>query len=408
MKKICFFIPVYFITLNLYAQFNLFDKVQNKVNDRANQKVDEGIDKGLDETENGIKNSAKKKDNDKSNADKNAKNNNQNNDNSTAETSKTQDNIKAYNNYDFIPGEKILFEDNFADSPDGEFPPHWDLISGQAVVNKVVDKPAFCFTDGNYAIAKPVMKTENYLTDPFTAEFDFYIPGGGNNPLIFFKTSNDDENTKALSFGEELKTNYFTNELSGKYPGPGEDLFYNKWHHAAVAYKGGQMKCYIDQYRVLVIPKCGFVPEAVKFGGIGAQDIPLTISNVRIATGGAMNMLNKIMTDGKFITHAITFDVNKSTIKPESMGFLNEFAKFLKDNSSLKLEIDGHTDSDGADDKNMKLSQSRADAVKTQLISMGIDGSRFTTKGFGKTKPISDNNTIEGKANNRRVEFIKM
>jgi outer membrane protein OmpA-like peptidoglycan-associated protein len=79
----------------------------------------------------------------------------------------------------------------------------------------------------------------------------------------------------------------------------------------------------------------------------------------------------------------------------------------MKDNPDIKFEIGGYTDSDGDDAYNMTLSQQRADAVKTQLTSMGIDASRLTTKGYGETKPISDNKTPEGKANNRRVEFVK-
>jgi outer membrane protein OmpA-like peptidoglycan-associated protein len=90
------------------------------------------------------------------------------------------------------------------------------------------------------------------------------------------------------------------------------------------------------------------------------------------------------------------------------MGALNEIAKLLKGHSDLKFEIDGHTDSDGNDDANMKLSQSRADAVKAQLVKMGIDESRLSAKGFGETKPVDKNDSAEGKANNRRVEFVKM
>jgi outer membrane protein OmpA-like peptidoglycan-associated protein len=89
------------------------------------------------------------------------------------------------------------------------------------------------------------------------------------------------------------------------------------------------------------------------------------------------------------------------------MGALNEISKLMKEHSDLKFEIDGHTDSDGNDDANMKLSQSRANAVKDQLVKMGIDESRLTTKGFGETKPIDKNDSAEGKANNRRVEFVK-
>jgi outer membrane protein OmpA-like peptidoglycan-associated protein len=195
--------------------------------------------------------------------------------------------------------------------------------------------------------------------------------------------------------------------LSENYPEGNDADFKRKWHHAALAYKSGQIKCYVDQYRVLVIPQCGFMPQAVLFGGIGSKVTPVCFTNVRITTGGNMNMLGKLLTNGKFVTHAITFDVNRSTIKPESMGFLNQLTKFLKENPSVKLEIDGYTDNDGDEAANLKLSQDRADGVKKQLVILGTDTSRLTTKGFGETKPVDTNTTPEGKANNRRVEFVK-
>jgi len=121
-----------------------------------------------------------------------------------------------------------------------------------------------------------------------------------------------------------------------------------------------------------------------------------------------MNMIGKKFTDAKIVTHGINFDVNRAIIKPESMGTLNGIVKIMQDNPEIKFEIGGHTDSDGDDNANMKLSQARADAVRAELITLGIDGGRLTTKGYGRTKPIGDNSTTEGKANNRRVEFVKI
>ena len=92
----------------------------------------------------------------------------------------------------------------------------------------------------------------------------------------------------------------------------------------------------------------------------------------------------------------------------ESMGTLNEIVKLMKAHEDLKFEIDGYTDSDGSDDANMKLSQSRADAVKARLADLGINKDRLIAKGFGETRPIDKNDSAEGKANNRRVEFVRI
>jgi outer membrane protein OmpA-like peptidoglycan-associated protein len=146
----------------------------------------------------------------------------------------------------------------------------------------------------------------------------------------------------------------------------------------------------------------------VEVGGIGGMDHPIVFRNFRLAEGGNMNMIGQKFTDAKIVTHGINFDIDKSTIRPESMGTLNMIVKVMQGNPDIKFEVDGHTDNSGNAPHNLQLSQQRADAVRTQLIAMGIDGSRLTTKGWGDTKPISDNNTLEGKANNRRVEFVKM
>lgn len=90
------------------------------------------------------------------------------------------------------------------------------------------------------------------------------------------------------------------------------------------------------------------------------------------------------------------------------MGTLNRIKEVMTDNPELKFEIGGHTDNDGDAPANLKLSQDRADAVRLALIDLGIDGARLTTKGYGLTKPISENDSPEGKANNRRVEFVRI
>lgn len=104
----------------------------------------------------------------------------------------------------------------------------------------------------------------------------------------------------------------------------------------------------------------------------------------------------------------IYFDFDKTTLKNESFTELDKVVDFLKQNPSVEIEISGHTDNKGSDDYNANLSQGRSEAVVNYIISQGIDGYRLTAHGYGEAKPIDTNDTDEGRANNRRVEFTVM
>jgi outer membrane protein OmpA-like peptidoglycan-associated protein len=106
------------------------------------------------------------------------------------------------------------------------------------------------------------------------------------------------------------------------------------------------------------------------------------------------------------LKQTIYFEFRKAVIKPVSFPLLDEVALAMHDNPNIKVRIEGHTDSVGPDDFNMKLSQKRADAVRAYLIKKGVDPSRMEAKGYGETVPIADNRTQEGRDQNRRVEFV--
>jgi OOP family OmpA-OmpF porin len=104
----------------------------------------------------------------------------------------------------------------------------------------------------------------------------------------------------------------------------------------------------------------------------------------------------------------INFDFDKSDIKPESQPIIDEILKLLKTNPSLNLTVEGHTDNVGAPDYNRRLSDARARSVVAALTAHGIASRRLTAVGFGQEKPVADNGTEAGRAQNRRVELVKV
>ena len=416
MKKTLLICLAFSITASVNAQFNIFGSAKQGAANAANNNASNAGSNAVNNGVNGLFNSKKKdkpadttsQTSTQQSSSTPATSSSTNSTSTSAQTSDGTDTYKPYANYDFVPGDSIVFFDDFSDDQDGEFPAHWNLNKGQAILNMVGKDEAFAITQGNYATVSPRMKNDNksYLTSGFTIEFD-YFSNPGYGPMIRFHNATSTCGDMHFGCNGGVSSSYFVKDFSSDFPGNAGDLK-GKWHHAAFILKNGTVKCYVDQYRVLVMPNIDFAPTWLEFGGIGDQTNPILFKNVRIASGGNMNTIGKKFTDAKIVTHGINFDVDKATIKPESMGTLNMIMKVMNNNPDLKFEIDGYTDNSGDSKHNMELSQQRADAIKAQLVSMGIDASRLTTKGEGATNPISTNDTPEGKANNRRVEFVKV
>lgn len=177
--------------------------------------------------------------------------------------------------------------------------------------------------------------------------------------------------------------------------------------------KGGEILFEDQQYLYLRIPKSDGGKTWCRVGPVPKLgQIYLNIIDEegfkQSLTFGADELKTALDKDGKVILHGILFDLDKATLKQESEKQLHHIVTLMINNPGLKLEIQGHTDDQGKDDYNKKLSKNRAETVSSYLQLFGIDNKRLVTKGYGESKPIASNDTEEGRAQNRRVELIKL
>jgi outer membrane protein OmpA-like peptidoglycan-associated protein len=332
----------------------------------------------------------------------------------------------AYAKSDFVPGDEIIFEDLLTGEQLGEFPSQWDVLHGSAEIASINGENAILFI--KTAEITPLMKApKNYLPELYTIEFDWYVRSkknitGFNNGFSLHLRTTDKSDVLNLEFpcadvynadeGKKLynfRWNWRTSD--GEYRnGDVSDvpLTTEAWHHMAISFNKRAMKIYVNGTRITNIPSIKQANWMYIHGNLAGDGKNMNfIKNIRIAQG-AVPLYDRMMTDGKFITYGITFDVGKSVIKPESMGEINRIVTLMKDNPDLKFSVEGHTDATGNAASNQTLSEARAAAIVAKLVEMGVAKERLQSAGKGQNSPIADNSTDEGRAKNRRVEFVKI
>jgi outer membrane protein OmpA-like peptidoglycan-associated protein len=428
MKKnnlIVTFIIILSFTISVFAQFDL--DLEKKVTNKVNREMNDAVDDAIDETAETVK-SGGKEDEDKKESENTTKStttetnthddtNVETGSNETTTTNEPESELKIWSKYDFVPGDKIIFEDDLVGEESGEFPSRWDLLSGSAEVATLGGEKVIHLTHNN-SIVQPLMNKKDFLTDVFTIEFDVFFEEDGARrsdiyKIRFFEGTSNHKKIDGKSIGTiDITWNSIKmGEFGGKTASFNEEKknWKPKWKHIAIAFNERSLKVYLDEERMLNIPNLGFKPKTFSIGGhYDNRFIKMSsIKNIRINEGGK-KLYDRIIAEGKFVTRGILFDVNKSTIKGESMGTINEIVELMQEHPDLKFRIEGHTDSDGDDSYNQKLSEERSASVKKILIQSGVDASRLDSKGYGESKPVDENSTPEGKANNRRVEFIKI
>ena len=387
----------------------LAERAKNAAENAVGNKIENAISNGIDKAT-----SKKQKDNAKEETSVNSQETSsapsavKGNDRKKAET--------AYAKSDFVPGDVIIFDDDFADEQLGEFPSKWDVDDGNAEI-ATLDGRKVLMGLGYRAHVYPLMKNpHDYLSDAFTLEYDFYLGG-------------KDEYSAGVTlrfYGPEESAGFWSMSVKDQFnwvlrkPTDGENsgnkwwddadkeglIIYNGWNHIAISFNKRAFKAYINGTRITSVPNMA-APKYVKFEISPAENSEYNgISNVRIANG-AVPLYDRLATDGKIITYAITFDTGKATLKPEAFTEINRIKGLLDQDPGLKFEVQGHCDSTGSAATNDKLSQQRAEAIVAALVDLGISKDRLTAVGKGSKEPIADNSTDEGRAKNRRVEFVK-
>ena len=423
-KKLMLWCIALFIVSSGFSQIKLgkivngsIKKAQRNVENRIESKIDKTVDKTLDNIEDSISGTVKAK---PKKTQKVTKDEEELTKSVSDKTTQPKPEL-IWAKYDFVPGTEIIFEDNLEGEQNGEFPSKWDLVQGNFEIASFDGSNVIyhmkCNMNGGGGIV-PMLKNakEDYLPEEFTIEFDAYFTEnhGGYYEICFGDYKNQQKLDKEFILANKW-IRIYKNSVSGKnfetnfYPGYKSGMYDKtpKWRHVAISFNKRALKVYLDDARVLNIPNLGYNPTGFS---LGKQNVdsknPGYTKNIRIAKG-AVPLYDKFLTDGKFVTTGIKFDVNKATIKPESMGTINYVVKMMQDHPELKFSVEGHTDSDGDDASNLKLSEARAKAVMDQMVKLGIESSRLSSKGHGESKPLAGNDTSEGKAQNRRVEFVK-
>ncbi|QEC43709.1 OmpA family protein [Pseudobacter ginsenosidimutans] len=430
MKTVMFFIFLITAQCTIQAQSvidKLGKKVERKAKQRADRKTDRAIDKGLDEVEN-VFNGKRKK----SSSDKNEKLENE-----PAQGSGQTSGFAASSKYDFVPGNKVIAVEDFMQDAVGDFPAKWNTnATGEIMTVNGDDGHWLAFT-GKGAFTPDFI---NDIPENATIEFDLNVSPSYNyyNDALFIciaESRSKNDFTNWMHFGRptlsgirlELHPQDAGSQALGKTAisiyEKGKLTMTNKTNavaafnrnkhkvHIAMWRQKQRLRIYVGETKLWDLPQA-FVPgshynKLVFCTRQSKAGEYFFISNIRVAIGDP-DTRHKLLTEGRFSTSGIYFNTGSASIRSESHGILKEIAQIMKEHEDLKLQIIGHTDNSGNPNANQTLSEHRAASVKKYLNdSFGINNNRLTTAGKGSSQPIADNRSTEGKAQNRRVEFVK-
>jgi outer membrane protein OmpA-like peptidoglycan-associated protein len=315
----------------------------------------------------------------------------------------------AWVNYDFVPGDRAIFVNDFSADNVGDFPRRLTFVKGNMEVAEWNGARWLRVTSDRSQFTIPLPDT---LPDRFTLEFDY---AGGDASAGDFLEVRVADNAEYLRFtppGNEPPSAGLVDARGApiamtKVAAPADP---GTVRHARIMVDGRYAKVYVGSQRVSNVPNATLGrSKAISFTfRVVSPEKPGFLGNVRVAAGG-WDLYDALSTKGRVATHGIFFGVGSATIRPESTPTLKEIGQMLEQHADLELAIEGHTDNTGNAATNQTLSEQRAAAVKQYLVTTyHVAAGRLQTKGYGASKPVALNDTPEGRQQNRRVELVKM
>ncbi len=323
--------------------------------------------------------------------------------------------LETGNKRKFVPGDKVIFAEDFSSCPVGELPSSFDKLEGMGECVKYGDSMYFTSVKNRVFAYKMV----NLGSDEFSVEFDllFLKPECREFGVTFFggKRLGEKQLPYYVSFGPGCSGEAVYASLEGVgriYKSNYKSL--KRKIHVAIQVRRKQFRVFLDGKRLAMVPFNGNV-TSIRFSSFG--EYSELITNIRIAkytrteekpSPEKLGIKVKKTAQGTTLTipEKVLFDFNQFFLKPEAKKALHVVAQILKEQPDKKILIVGYTDNIGSDAYNLRLSLQRAQSVADYLIYVeGIDKNRIKIEGKGKANPIADNSTEEGRAQNRRVEI---
>ncbi|MFP4229374.1 MAG: OmpA family protein, partial [Salinivenus sp.] len=309
-------------------------------------------------------------------------------------------------NYDFVPGERVLFADTFEDEYVGDFPRRLTYVRGNLEVVEWEGQRLLRGTGGD----RFIIQIPDGLPEQYTVEFDIHDPTTGSGTDIY---------PVALENGQKYdghRINIGSWRGSGVWEnGPVSTNAIEDLEETVVPIRisvdRGYVKVYAREHRIANVPQVEFPDEStgMTFHLHTRTDRPIYLGNLRVAEGGRTRIYETLSAEGRVVTHGILFDVGSATIRPESTPTLSDIGRTLQQHAALRLRIEGHTDNMGTPEGNQTLSQQRAESVRAFLMSeYGVPADRLEAVGMGQTVPAAPNDTEEGRQTNRRVELVQL